>query len=89
MRGLLVLCACLLAHHAWADGLRTCAAGSLTAPFTAMVQAFGAAADEIGPPVFGPSGMLRQRIEHGDAVDVFASGAEAGHPLHHIQHDMA
>src|SRR5262249_7384727 len=49
------------------------AAGSLTAAFTEMVKAFPAGEGDVAPPVFGPSGVLRERIERGDHVDVFAS----------------
>jgi ABC-type molybdate transport system substrate-binding protein len=38
-----------------------------------MVKAFPADAGDIATPVFGPSGVLRERIEGGDHVDVFAS----------------
>lgn len=56
-----------------AEPLRIYAAGSLTAAFTDMVKAFPAAAGEIATPFFGPSGVLRERIERDDHVDVFAS----------------
>jgi ABC-type molybdate transport system substrate-binding protein len=49
------------------------AAGSLTAAFTELVSAFPAAPGSVAPPVFGPSGVLRQRIEHGEAADLLAS----------------
>jgi molybdate transport system substrate-binding protein len=55
-----------------AQPLKIYAAGSLTAAFTDMVKAFPDAGD-IGTPVFGPSGVLREKIEDGDHVDVFAS----------------
>jgi molybdate transport system substrate-binding protein len=56
-----------------ADPLRIYAAGSLAAAFTEMVKVFPAAAGDIANPVFGPSGVLREGIERGDHVDVFAS----------------
>jgi len=56
-----------------AEPLHIYAAGSLTAAFTEMVTTFPAAAGDVAKPVFGPSGVLRQRIERGDHVDVFAS----------------
>ena len=56
-----------------AEPLHVYAAGSLTAAFTDMLKAFPADAGDIATPVFGPSGVLRERIEHGDHVDVFAS----------------
>ncbi len=49
------------------------AAGSLTDAFADLLAAFHAPADSIAPPVFGPSGVLRQRIEGGQAADLFAS----------------
>jgi len=49
------------------------AAGSLTAAFTEMVQAFPAPPGSVAPPVFGPSGLLRQQIEHGASADILAS----------------
>jgi ABC-type molybdate transport system substrate-binding protein len=45
----------------------------LNAAFTDIVAAFPAAAGDVAAPVFGPSGVLRERIERGDHVDVFAS----------------
>jgi molybdate transport system substrate-binding protein len=56
-----------------AEPLRIYAAGSLTAAFTDMVHAFPAPADTVAPPVFGPSGVLRERIEHGEPADLLAS----------------
>jgi molybdate transport system substrate-binding protein len=56
-----------------AQPLHIFAAGSLTAAFTEMVQAFPAPPGSVAPPVFGPSGLLRQRIEHGEPADILAS----------------
>jgi molybdate transport system substrate-binding protein len=56
-----------------AQPLHIFAAGSLTAAFTEMVQAFPAPPGSVAPPVFGPSGVLRQQIEHGAAADLLAS----------------
>jgi molybdate transport system substrate-binding protein len=56
-----------------AEPLRIYAAGSLTDAFTDMIRAFHAPDGEVAPPLFGPSGVLREKIQHGDAVDVFAS----------------
>jgi len=61
------------------DGLRVYAAGSLNAAITDIATAFTAAG---GPPVttvFGPSGLLRERIEKGEPAAVFAS-ADVYHP---------
>jgi molybdate transport system substrate-binding protein len=56
-----------------AEPLRIYAAGSLTAAFTELEQAFPAPANTFAPPVFGPSGVLRERIEHGEPADILAS----------------
>lgn len=56
-----------------AEPLHIYAAGSLTAAFTDMVKVFPASEGQVAAPVFGPSGVLREKIQHGDAVDVFAS----------------
>jgi molybdenum ABC transporter molybdate-binding protein len=60
-------------HRGMAEPLRIYAAGSLTAAFTEMVKAFGSPEGTIATPLFGPSGVLREKIEQGDRVDVFAS----------------
>jgi molybdate transport system substrate-binding protein len=70
---LLALSMGLPPHSAQAEPLHVYAAGSLTAAFTDMVKAFPAAEGGVAKPVFGPSGVLRERIERGDHVDVFAS----------------
>lgn len=61
------------------DGLQLYAAGSLRAALTDVAQAF---TERYGIPVettFSPSGLLRERIEQGEAADVFAS-ANMAHP---------
>jgi molybdate transport system substrate-binding protein len=58
---------------ALAEPLHIYATGSLTGAFTDIVKAFPAAEGDVATPVFGPSGVLREKIEHGDRVDVFAS----------------
>lgn len=55
------------------DGLRLFAAGSLTDAMTAMLSDSGIPKDQVAPPVFGPSGVLRERIEGGAQADVLAS----------------
>jgi molybdate transport system substrate-binding protein len=60
-------------HASAAEPLQIYAAGSLTAAFTDMVRAFPAPAGTVAPPVFGPSGVLRDRIEHGEPADLLAS----------------
>jgi ABC-type molybdate transport system substrate-binding protein len=44
----------------------------LTVTFFGCVK-LSAAEGDVAKPVFGPSGVLRERIERGDHVDVFAS----------------
>jgi len=67
-------------HYAEAaETVRLYAAGSLRAAMTDIARAF---TTQYGVPVettFGPSGLLRQRIERGEMVDVFAS-ADMQHP---------
>jgi molybdate transport system substrate-binding protein len=72
-----------------ADSLRVYAAGSLSGAFTEMLKDFPAPSDSVAAPVFGPSGVLRERIEHGEAADILASAdmaqarklATAGQPV--------
>lgn len=61
------------------DMLRLFAAGSLGAAMTEELAQSGIPADEIAPPVFGPSGTLRARIEVGEPADILAS-ADMGQP---------
>jgi ABC-type molybdate transport system substrate-binding protein len=56
-----------------AQPLRVYAAGSLSAAFTEMTTLFPAPPDSVAPTVFGPSGVLRQRIEQGAQADILAS----------------
>jgi len=49
------------------------AAGSLTGAMTALLAAAGLPADRVATPVFGPSGVLRERIERGAPADILAS----------------
>jgi hypothetical protein len=60
-------------HPVLPEPLHVYAAGSLTAAFTDIANAFPANAADVATPVFGPSGVLRERIEQGDHVDVLAS----------------
>ncbi len=57
------------------DPVTLFAAGSLRSVMTELMQASGVSAQG----TFGPSGLLRERIEKGEAADVFAS-ADMGHP---------
>ena len=69
-----------LAQTSEAPGpLRVYAAGSLTGAFNALLQAFGAPPGTAAQPTYGPSGLLRERLERGEPGDVFAS-ADMGQP---------
>jgi ABC-type molybdate transport system substrate-binding protein len=74
MRHVVLTAALLLAMPAAAQEVRLYAAGSLNAAMTEMRAAFGSVT-----ATHGPSGLLRERIERGEAPDVFAS-ANLGHP---------
>lgn len=76
-----------------AEPLRVIGAGSLTAAFTDLLRAFAAAPDSVAAPEFGPSGLMRQKIESGAEVDLFASAdmeqarrLAVGHPERAIVH---
>src|SRR5262245_43609915 len=79
VRGLAASLLCLVALPAGAQELKLLAAGSLREVMTELAASFTARS---GVPVradFGPSGLLRVRIEGGEPADVFAS-ADLGHP---------
>jgi ABC-type molybdate transport system substrate-binding protein len=57
------------------ETVRLFAAGSLRSAMTELMQASGVPS----AGTFGPSGLLRERIEKGEGADVFAS-ADMGHP---------
>jgi molybdenum ABC transporter molybdate-binding protein len=61
---------CTPAH---ADTLKVMGAGSLRAVMTDLLQHFPRQSDEVDTPEFGASGLMRQKIEEGADVDVFAS----------------
>jgi molybdenum ABC transporter molybdate-binding protein len=68
------------AGSAQEPAVRLYAAGSLRGAMTELAQVFSA---DGGPPVastFGASGLLRERIEKGEAADVFAS-ADVGNAM--------
>src|SRR5271169_5468598 len=62
-----------LASPARADTLHVFAAGSLTDAFSDLLRRFPAGPDSVAPPEFGPSGMLREKIEAGAPADILAS----------------
>lgn len=53
--------------------LQLYAAGSLAEAMNQMLAASGLPAALLAPPVYGPSGVLRERIEHGEPADILAS----------------
>jgi molybdate transport system substrate-binding protein len=70
-----------------ADTFKLASAGSLRAAMIDLLQRFPRQSDTIEAPEFGSSGLIRQKIESGAAVDVFASAdmeqprrLAAGHP---------
>jgi molybdate transport system substrate-binding protein len=73
------LCLAASASASRADPARVYAAGSLIAPVKQAIKAAGLDASQVADPVFGPSGGLRERIEKGEAADLFLS-ADMGHP---------
>jgi molybdate transport system substrate-binding protein len=75
-----------MAAMAWtpvrADTLKVTAAGSLRAAITDLLAHFPRQSDEVITPEFGASGLMRQKIESGAQVDVFASAdVEQPHKL--------
>jgi molybdate transport system substrate-binding protein len=63
-----------------ADELVLFGAGSLREAMTQIARDFQAKTGTSVRTVFGPSGVMRERIEKGERVDVFTS-ADMGHPL--------
>jgi ABC-type molybdate transport system substrate-binding protein len=55
--------------------IRVMAAGSLKEPFTAIFADFNKQYGVGFSPVWGPSGLLRERLQEGESFDVFASAA--------------
>ncbi|MGI4797873.1 MAG: substrate-binding domain-containing protein [Janthinobacterium lividum] len=75
-----------------AEPVRILAAGSLGAVLPKLIAASGLPPDAVAAPVFGPAGVLRDRLLAGEPADLFASAdmtgpkavadaAKAGHPL--------
>jgi len=70
----LSLIALLLATPvASADTLHVAGAGSLATAFGDLLRQFPAGPDTVATPEFGPSGLMREKIEAGADVDLFAS----------------
>jgi molybdate transport system substrate-binding protein len=68
MLGLMVI-VLALSTPACADALKVVAAGSLRSAVTDLLNRFPLQSDTVDPPEFGPSGLLRQKIENGATVD--------------------
>jgi molybdate transport system substrate-binding protein len=62
-----------VAAPSWAETLHIMGAGSLAAAFPDLIRHFTAAPDTVAAPEFGPSGLMREKIESGAPVDLFAS----------------
>ncbi len=83
----------LLTPPALADTLKVAGAGSLTEAFTDLLRRFPAGTDTIAAPEFGPSGLMREKIESGLDTDLFASAdmeqarrLAMGHPERPVIH---
>ena len=68
------------AGPAAAEDLVLFGAGSLREAMTQIAREFQARTGVAVRTEFGPSGVMRERIEKGERVDVFTS-ADMGHPL--------
>jgi molybdate transport system substrate-binding protein len=76
MRALLVATMmALIASSASTAEIRVMAAGSLKDAFTAVFADYAKRYGGNFSPVWGPSGVLRERLQNGEAFDVFASAA--------------
>lgn len=60
-------------QRVWADELKVSGAGSLAQAMPEMLRRFPVGSDTTASPEFGPSGLMREKIEAGSPVDVFAS----------------
>jgi molybdate transport system substrate-binding protein len=90
LRSLLLaaLCTVAIIGEATADELHVLAAGSLREVMAEIGERYKAATGTVVTAEFGPSGLLRERIENGEPVDLFAS-ADMGHPLKLVQEGRA
>ena len=73
------LALCALRSGARADPVKIYAAGSLTGAMKELIAQSGLPASAFAEPVFGPAGLLRERIEKGERADLFLS-ANLDHP---------
>ena len=56
-----------------AEPIKVYAAGSLGVVMPQLIAASGLPVGSVAPPVFGPAGMLRHRLQSGETADLFAS----------------
>ena len=75
MRTWLMAILIALASQASAAEIRILAAGSLKAPLTAIFADYTKKSGTTFSAEWGPSGVLRERLQHGEAFDIFASAA--------------
>jgi molybdate transport system substrate-binding protein len=75
MRALLVVLMIGLASQASAADISVKAAGSLKDAFTSVFADYTRQYGSGFAPEYGPSGVLRERLQKGEAFDVFASAA--------------
>jgi molybdenum ABC transporter molybdate-binding protein len=90
LRSLLLAALCVMpvVGRAVAEELRVFAAGSLREAMTEIGERYRAATGTTVTAEFGPSGLMRERIEKGDHADLLAS-ADMGHPLKLLQEGRA
>ena len=77
---LVALCAMPMIGRAAAEELHVFGAGSLREAIGEIGERYKAATGTTVTGEFGPSGLMRERIEKGDHADLLAS-ADMGHPL--------
>jgi molybdate transport system substrate-binding protein len=75
-----VVCIAAMTGSVWAEGLHVLAAGSLREVIGEIGERYKKTTGIEVTADFGPSGVLRERIEKDEKVDLFAS-ADMGHPL--------
>jgi len=78
----------MMSASAQADELVVYGAGSLREAIGQIAKEFGQAHGLAVATQFGPSGRMRERIEHGERVDLFAS-ADVGHARKLVQDGRA
>lgn len=74
-----LLCLSVISPTLRAETLHLIGAGSLAGAMSDLIRRFPTGADQVAPAEFGPSGLMRQKIEAGSVADIFAS-ADMAHP---------